>query len=78
MAAALWHQLLTSGALIAFVILTLFICMQLTSNNGHLIAFCLFFLLQLEADALQISPQSPLVSTTLQENGWVCGKLHNS
>jgi hypothetical protein len=30
--------------------------------------------LQLEADALQISPSSPLVSTALQENAWVCGE----
>ena len=29
--------------------------------------------LQLEAD-LQISPHSPLVTTALQENGWVCGE----
>lgn len=30
--------------------------------------------LQLEAEALhQVSPRSPLVSTTLIENGWVCG-----
>ncbi len=29
--------------------------------------------LQLDSD-LQISPHSPLVSTALQENGWVCGK----
>ncbi len=44
-------------------------------NNGHLTPFFLLIVrLQLEADALQISPQSPLVSTALQENGWVCGK----
>lgn len=27
------------------------------------------------SDSLQISPSSPLVSTALQENGWVCGTL---
>eukprot|EP00889_Picochlorum_renovo_P001482 jgi/Picre1/28512/NNA_003916.t1 len=30
--------------------------------------------LKLEAEALQISPRSPLVSTTLVENGWICGE----
>lgn len=52
--------------------LSAFNCASLTPFLTRIALICP---LQLEADALQISPQSPLVSTALQENGWVCGEL---
>ena len=53
--------------------------MVLLGLYGQTLSDVIFIvILQLEAENLQISPRSPLVSTTLVENGWICGMSFGS